>query len=67
MIDVIEDEILALRAQLMANDVGLMDLVEQARRANEHRSERQRLDLEAAFRAMPGTGDDHRTRAAPGS
>jgi hypothetical protein len=41
-----------LRARLMANDVALMVLAEQARRANDQRPERHRIDLAAAFHAM---------------
>ena len=52
LVDEIEDEIIVLRARLMANDVALMVLVEQARRANEQRPERHRLDLAAAFHAI---------------
>ena len=52
LVDEIEDEIIALRTRLMNNDVALMVLVEQARRANEQRPERHRLDLAAAFHAM---------------
>ena len=44
--------VIALRTRLMNNDVALMVLVEQARRANEQRPERHRLDLAAAFHAM---------------
>ena len=47
LVDAIEDEIVALRTRLMNNDVALMMLVEQARRANEQRPERHRLDLDA--------------------
>ena len=52
LVDEIEDEIIAPRTRLMNNDVALMVLVEQARRANEQRPERHRLDLAAAFHAM---------------
>jgi hypothetical protein len=36
----------------MNNDVALMVLVEQVRRANERRPSRHQLDLDAVFRAM---------------
>ena len=52
LVDEIEDEIVALRTRLMNKDVALMVLVEQARRANEQRPERHRLDLAAAFHAI---------------
>ena len=52
LVDEIEDEIIALRTRLMNNDVALMVLVEQARRANLQRPVRHQLDLDAAFRAM---------------
>ena len=52
LVDAIEDEIIALRTRLMNNDVALMVLAEQARRANEQRPERHQLDLDAAFRTM---------------
>jgi hypothetical protein len=59
-IDAIEDEILALRARLMANDAAMMILVEHARRANDRRPERRRLDLEVEYRAMArASGGDH--------
>jgi hypothetical protein len=53
LIDAIEDEILVLRGRLMANDAAMMALVAQARQVNDRRSERRRLDLELAFRAVP--------------
>ena len=52
MVDEIEDEIVALRTRLMNNDVALMMLVEQVRRANEQQPKRHRLDLAVAFHAM---------------
>lgn len=52
-IDAIEDAIIALRARLMTNDAAMMALIEQARRVNDRRPERRRLDPELALRAMP--------------
>jgi hypothetical protein len=51
-VDEIGDEIIALRTRLMNKDMALMTLVQQARRANERRPERDQLDLDTAFRAM---------------
>jgi hypothetical protein len=60
LVDAIEDQILALRTRLMANDAAMMVLVAQARQANDRRPEQRRLDLELAFRAMPrALGGDH--------
>jgi anti-sigma factor ChrR (cupin superfamily) len=60
LVDAIEDEILALRDRLMANDAAMMVLVAQARQANDRRPEPRRLDLELAFRAMKrAQGGDH--------
>ncbi len=60
LVDAIEDDILALRGRLMANDAAMMALVAQARQLNDRRAEDCRLDLELAFRAMPrAPGGDH--------
>ena len=55
MIDAIEDEVLDRRARPMANDAAMMALVAESRRANDHQPEQHRLDLEATFRAVPGS------------
>jgi hypothetical protein len=54
LIDDIEDRIMELRGRLMSNDVRLMAAVAEARAVNEHRPETRRIDLDMAFRAMPG-------------
>ena len=43
-----------LRTRLMNNDVALIVLVEQARRANEQRPERHQLDLDRAMASVKG-------------
>ena len=55
LIDAAEDEILALRARLMANDAAMMSLLAKARHLNDGRDRSDQVDIEAMLRRMPAT------------
>ena len=49
------DEILALRARLMANDATMMSLLAEARHLNDGRDRSDQVDIDAMLRRMPAT------------